>query len=250
VSYRYEQESKVLAVKSLTKIYDNKVLALDGVSFQLEDGQFMAVIGLSGSGKSTLANLLMRFYDPRQGAVRIGGTDLRDVSSVDLRQQIAVVTQETVLFNDTIRRNIELGRPGATDAEIRAAARHAHAHEFILAKPGGYDAVIGQSGITLSGGERQRIAIARAVLKNAPILLLDEATSALDSESERAVQAALDELMRGRTTICIAHRLSTIHKADVILVLHQGRIVERGTHHDLLALDGTYKKLHDLQMPA
>ncbi|MDH7502534.1 MAG: ATP-binding cassette domain-containing protein, partial [Verrucomicrobiota bacterium] len=228
----------------------NEKPVLKDISLRIAPGQLVAVVGASGSGKTSLANLLMRFYDPQHGAVRIGGVDLRDVAMQDLRSQIAVVTQESVLFNDTIRHNIALGRPGATNEEIEAAARHAHAHDFIMAKPGGYEAVVGQAGVTLSGGERQRIAIARAVLKNAPILILDEATSALDSESERAVQAALDDLMQGRTTICIAHRLSTIHKADVIVVLHEGRIVETGTHQQLLARGGTYRKLHDLQMPS
>src|SRR5207245_6584009 len=166
-----------------------------------------------GSGKTTLTNLLLRFYDPERGTVRIGGADLREVSTRDLRNQIAVVTQETVLFNETIRRNIELGRPGASDAEIEAAAKHAHALEFIREKSLGFDTVIGEKGVALSGGQRQRLAIARAILKDAPILVLDEATSALDSESERAVQAALEELMQGRTTICIAPPLTTIQQA-------------------------------------
>ena len=173
--------------------------------------------------------------------------DIREVATRDLRNQIAVVTQETILFNDTIRRNIELGRPGATNEEIIAAARHAYAYDFIMEKPKGFDTVIGEKGVTLSGGQRQRLAIARAVLKNAPILVLDEATSALDTESERAVQAALDELMKGRTTICIAHRLSTIFHADVIVVLDQGRIVETGNHDELVRRGGIYQKLYELQ---
>lgn len=226
--------------------YNEKPVLRD-INLRIAPGQLVAVVGASGSGKSSLANLLMRFYDPQRGAVRIGGVNVRDVAMKDLRDQIAVVTQETVLFNDTIKHNIALGKPGATDAEIETAARHAHAHEFIIGKPGGYEAIVGQAGVTLSGGERQRIAIARAVLKNAPILILDEATSALDSESERAVQEALDDLMRGRTTICIAHRLSTIRKADLIVVLDEGRIVETGTHQELLALNGTYRKLYELQ---
>jgi subfamily B ATP-binding cassette protein MsbA len=204
-------------------------------------------VGASGSGKTTMTSLLLRFYDPQQGVIRIGDTDIRDVSLRDLRSQIAVVTQETILFNDTIARNIELGRPGASRAEIEAAARHAHASEFIREKPQGFDTVVGEKGILLSGGQRQRIAIARAILKNAPILVLDEATSSLDTESERAVQAALDELMVGRTTLCIAHRLSTIQHADVIVVMAQGHIVETGTHEQLLARGGHYRRLYELQ---
>jgi subfamily B ATP-binding cassette protein MsbA len=182
--------------------------------------------------------------------VRIGDVDVRDVTTHDLRDQIAVVTQETILFNDTVRNNIELGRPGASNAEIEAAARHAFAHDFILEKEKGYDAIVGEKGVMLSGGQRQRLAIARAILKNAPILVLDEAMSALDTESERMVQAALEELMIGRTTICIAHRLSTVQKADLIVVLDQGRIVETGRHADLIRRGGVYQKLYELQFQA
>ena len=220
---------------------------LRNINLTVKAGQLVALVGASGSGKTTLANLLLRFYDPVRGAVKIGGVDLRDVSTRDLRNQIAVVAQENILFNDTIRRNIELGRLGATNEEIIAAAKHAHAYEFIMQKPEGFDTVIGEKGVSLSGGQRQRLAIARAVLKNAPILVLDEATSALDTESERAVQAALDELMKGRTTICIAHRLSTILHADVIVVLDQGKIVETGRHDELVKRGGIYQKLYELQ---
>jgi subfamily B ATP-binding cassette protein MsbA len=220
---------------------------LHNINLTVKAGQLVALVGASGSGKTTLANLLLRFYDPVRGVIKIGGVDLREVSTRDLRNQIAIVTQENILFNDTIRRNIELGRLGATNDEIVAAARHAYAYDFITQKPEGFDAVIGEKGVSLSGGQRQRLAIARAVLKNAPILILDEATSALDTESERAVQAALDELMKGRTTICIAHRLSTILHADVIVVLDQGRIVETGTHTELIQHGGIYQKLHELQ---
>lgn len=223
---------------------------LSDVNLRVKAGRFVALVGASGSGKTTLTNLLLRFYDPQQGAVRIGGTDIRDVLTSDLRGTMAVVTQETILFNDTIRENIRLGRPQATDAEIEAAARHAYASEFIVERPEGFEARIGEKGVLLSGGQRQRLAIARAILKDAPILVLDEATSSLDTESERAVQAALDELTKGRTTICIAHRLSTIQAADLIVVLDQGRVVEQGTHAELLARDGVYRRLYELQFNA
>ncbi len=226
--------------------YGEKV-ALDDIELQIKPGKLVALVGASGSGKTTLSNLLLRFYDPQRGIIRIGGVDIRDVTTRDLRNQIAVVTQETILFNDTIRKNIELGRPGASNDEIIAAARHAYAHDFIMEKPKGFDTIIGEKGVTLSGGQRQRLAIARAVLKNAPILVLDEATSALDTESERAVQSALDELMKGRTTFCIAHRLSTILHADEIVVLDQGRIVETGSHDELARRGGIYQKLYELQ---
>ena len=220
---------------------------LQGIHLRVKPVQLVALVGASGSGKTTVTNLLLRFYDPQHGAVRIGGTDVREFATSDLRGQIAVVTQETVLFNQSIARNIELGRPGASQAEIIEAARHANAYDFIMKKPNGFDTIVGEKGVLISGGERQRIAIARAILKNAPILLLDEATSSLDSESERAVQAALEGLMQGRTTICIAHRLSTIQKADCIVVLDGGRIVETGTHAELIQARGIYCKLHELQ---
>ena len=220
---------------------------LRGINLTVKAGQIVALVGASGSGKTTLANLLLRFYDPARGAIKIGGVDLRDISTRDLRNHIAVVAQENILFNDTIRRNIELGRLGATDDEIVTAAKHAYAFDFIEQKPQGFDTVIGEKGVVLSGGQRQRVAIARAVLKNTPILILDEATSALDTESERAVQAALDELMKGRTTICIAHRLSTILHANLIVVLDQGKIVETGTHAELVQRAGVYQKLYELQ---
>jgi subfamily B ATP-binding cassette protein MsbA len=226
--------------------YGEKPVLRD-IDLRIRPGQLVALVGSSGAGKTTLANLLLRFYDPTHGAIRIGGTDIREFATRDLRNQIAVVTQETILFNDTIHRNIELGRPGATNEEIIAAARHAHAYDFITQKPEGFDAVIGEKGVTLSGGQRQRLAIARAVLRNAPILILDEATSALDTESERAVQAALDALMHGRTTLCIAHRLSTILHADLIVVLDHGRIVETGRHAELVQRGGIYQKLYELQ---
>ncbi len=220
---------------------------LRNINLTVKAGQMVALVGASGSGKTTLANLLLRFYDPARGVVKIGGVDVREVRTAELRNQIAVVAQENILFNDTIRRNIELGRLGAKEDEIVAAATHAHALEFIAQKPQGFDTVIGEKGVSLSGGQRQRLAIARAVLKHAPILVLDEATSALDTESERAVQAALDELMKDRTTFCIAHRLSTILHADLIVVLDQGRIVEQGRHEELIQRGRVYHKLYELQ---
>jgi len=220
---------------------------LTDVELLAQPGQQIALVGASGSGKTTLTNLLLRFYDPDTGSIRIGGTDIRNVSLTNLRANIAVVTQETILFNESVRANIACGRPEATQAEVERAAKLAFAHEFISQMPQGYEAVVGEKGVMLSGGQRQRISIARAILKDAPILILDEATNALDTESERIVQSALEELMRGRTTFVIAHRLSTIQSATVIVVLDKGRIVERGTHAELLAKDGVYRKLHSLQ---
>jgi subfamily B ATP-binding cassette protein MsbA len=230
----------------LTFSYGEKPVVQD-FDLKVRAGRLVALVGSSGAGKTTVTNLLLRFHDPQTGRITIGGLDIKDVHTRDLRSQIAVVTQETVLFNDTIYNNIALGRPGATREEVLEAAKHAHAHEFITEKAEGYDAIIGEKGAMLSGGQRQRIAIARAIVKNAPILILDEATSSLDAESERAVQAALEELMVGRTTICIAHRLSTIQRADQIIVMEQGRIVETGTHSELLAGSGVYRRLYDLQ---
>jgi subfamily B ATP-binding cassette protein MsbA len=220
---------------------------LRNINLTVKAGQMVALVGASGSGKTTLANLLLRFYDPVRGTVKIGGVDLRDVRTSDLRNQVAVVAQENILFNDTVRRNIELGRLGASDQDIAAAARFAKADEFIAEKPEGFAMIVGEKGARLSGGQRQRLAIARAVLKNAPILILDEATSALDTEVERQVQAELDSLMQGRTTLCIAHRLSTIIHADVIVVLAEGRIMEQGRHEELIQRGGIYQKLYELQ---
>jgi subfamily B ATP-binding cassette protein MsbA len=220
---------------------------LRGINLTVKAGQVVALVGPTGSGKTTITNLVLRFYDPQHGVVRIGSVDIRDVAVKDLRQQIALVTQETILFNDTVRNNIALGRPGATDAEIEAAARHANAHDFIMQKPEGYNAIVGEKGAALSGGQRQRISIARAILKDAPILILDEATNQLDTEAERVVQEELEKLMQGRTTICIAHRLSTIQKADLIVVLDRSRIVETGKHAELIERGGLYQKLYQLQ---
>jgi len=232
VSFGYDNESRVV---------------LRDIDLHIAAGTMVALVGQSGGGKSTLTKLLPRFHDPTSGAVLWDGTDLRDVKLSSLRKQLALVTQETVLFNDTVRHNIAYGKPEATDAEIQEAARIALAHDFIREMPNGYDTIVGERGIFLSGGQRQRLAIARAILVNAPVLILDEATSALDAESERLVQRAIANLVRDRTTIVIAHRLSTVRRADVIVVMEAGRIIETGTHTELLARDGQYRKLYELQ---
>jgi subfamily B ATP-binding cassette protein MsbA len=224
-------------------------LVLKDVSFTVNAGQVIAIVGLSGAGKTTLVNLIPRFYDVSSGAIRIDGVDIRDVTLRSLRGNVGLVTQETVLFDDTIAANIAYGRPAATPAEIEAAARAAHAHDFITAMPGGYDTRIGERGQRLSGGQRQRLAIARAILRNSPILILDEATSSLDAESERLVQEALANLMRNRTSFVIAHRLSTVRRADKIVALENGRVAEIGRHEELLAREnGVYAKLYALQI--
>jgi len=226
-----------------------RAVALSDVSLEVPSGETLAIVGRSGSGKSTLVNLLPRFYDVDSGAVRIDGHDVRDYQLTNLREQIAVVSQDVVLFNDTIRNNITFGRAVA-DADIERAAEAAYILDFIRSQPGGLDAVVGDRGMLLSGGQRQRISIARALLKDAPILILDEATSALDTESERYIQAALAQLLRNRTTFVIAHRLSTIEQADRIIVLDAGAIVESGTHAQLLEYGGLYAQLHRLQFSA
>ena len=220
---------------------------LQGLDLTVPRGRVVAIVGSSGAGKSTLVNLLPRFYDVTGGALLIDGRDVRDVTLASLRAQIGLVTQEIILFDDTVRANIAYGRPETPEAEVIAAARAAHAHEFIAALPHGYHTMLGEAGHRLSQGQRQRVSIARALLRNAPILILDEATSSLDSESEREVQAALDNLMEGRTVFVIAHRLATVRRADQILVLDRGTIVESGTHVDLLTRGGAYARLHDLQ---
>jgi subfamily B ATP-binding cassette protein MsbA len=220
---------------------------LHGVSLTLRRGEVIALVGPSGAGKSTLVNLLPRFFDVTGGAILLDGKDVRDLTLASLRKQIGKVTQETVLFNDTVRNNIAYGRPDVAMAKIEDAAKAALAHDFILRLPQGYNTMIGERGTRLSGGERQRLAIARALLKNAPILILDEATSSLDTESEAAVQAALANLMEGRTVLVIAHRLSTVRRADRIAVLEDGRITQMGSHDELLAQGGTYSRLYHLQ---
>ncbi len=232
VSFNYQSEEKII-IKDL--------------DLEIPKGSMVALVGESGGGKSSLIKLIQRLYDPSRGAIFWDETDLRDAKLASLKKQIALVTQETVLFNDTIRYNISYGNPNASDEDVIQAAQIAFAHEFIEELPKGYETIVGERGIFLSGGQRQRIAIARAVLVNAPVLILDEATSALDTESERLVQKALVNLMQNKTSIVIAHRLSTVRKADKIVVMARGRIVETGTHAELLEKGGVYKKLYELQ---
>jgi len=220
---------------------------LKGINLNVRRGEVVALVGPSGAGKSTMMNLLPRFFDVSEGAILVDGHDVRDLTLASLRKQIGKVTQETVLFNDTVRNNIAYGQPDVPMARIEAAARAALAHDFILRMPDGYDTMIGERGTRLSGGERQRLAIARAILKNAPLLVLDEATSALDTESEAAVQAALANLMQGRTVLVIAHRLSTVRRADRIAVIEHGKLTELGSHDELVALGGTYNRLYRMQ---
>ncbi|CAN5501189.1 ABC transporter ATP-binding protein [soil metagenome] len=236
-----------ISVQNVSFAYNADTPVLRDISFDLPKGKTIALVGSSGGGKSTIADLIPRFYDPTEGQILIDGVDMRDCTVASLREQMGIVTQESILFNDTISNNIAFGST-ATEAEIMEAARIANAHTFIMEQPDGYQTMIGDRGGKLSGGQRQRISIARAILKNPPILILDEATSALDTESEKLVQEALTRLMTNRTTLVIAHRLSTIQHADEILVVNQGRIVERGRHDELLLLDeGFYRKLSTMQ---
>ncbi|WP_103333072.1 ABC transporter transmembrane domain-containing protein [Pseudotabrizicola formosa] len=221
--------------------------ALDAVSLHVRPGETVALVGPSGAGKTTILQLLLRFYDPQQGAVRLDGVDLRDLDRTDFRQSLSLVPQDPVIFASSARDNIRFGRPSASDAEVEAAARAAAAHDFISLLPQGYDTYLGERGVMLSGGQKQRIAIARAILRDAPVLLLDEATSALDAESERLVQSAVETLAIGRTTLVVAHRLATVKRADRIVVFDQGRIVAQGKHDDLVAQGGLYARLARLQ---
>src|SRR2546425_123272 len=246
---RLETFTRALAFERVDFRYgDADEMTLKEISLEIRKGEVVAFVGMSGAGKSTLMDLVPRFHDVTAGRITLDGRDLRDVTQASLRAQLGVVTQETFLFSDTIRYNIAYGRPDATFEEIVRAARQAHAHDFTLACPDGYDTLVGERGVRLSGGQRQRIAIARAFLKNPPILILDEATSDLDAESEFMVQQALAELMRGRTVLAIAHRLATVRNADRIVVVHDGRIAEIGRHEELIALDGIYRRLYALQM--
>ncbi len=230
------------------KYQDEKTASLAELNLKVEPNRIVALIGPTGSGKTSLINLIPRFYDVTEGAVFVDGVDVRKMDLKALRRQIGIVLQTSLLFSDTIKANIAYGRPDATEDEVFAAARAAQAHEFIEGFPNGYETIVGERGVTLSGGQRQRVAIARALLMNPRILILDDSLSSVDTQTEKLIQAALDSLMEGRTTFVIAHRLSTVRRADMILVMDKGRIVERGTHHELLSQGGLYKEIHDLQL--
>ncbi len=247
-AYHLDSFNNTIEFKKVSFTYNNEVdTILTDVSFTIKKGKVVALVGESGAGKSTIADLVPRFYDVKNGAILIDGHDLREVSTKSLRNLMGIVTQETILFNDTIRANIAYGLPEVDDSDVFSAAKTANAYDFILEQPDGFDTIIGDKGVRLSGGQRQRLAIARAVLDNPPILILDEATSSLDTRSEKLVQEALERLMNDRTVLVIAHRLSTIQKADKIIVLEKGRITESGTHKNLLDKSGLYKRLYEYQ---
>ncbi|HZS46022.1 MAG TPA: ABC transporter transmembrane domain-containing protein [Blastocatellia bacterium] len=229
------------------KYQDNSGPVLRGINLSVKAGEVVAIVGVSGSGKTTLTNLLMRYFDLQEGQILIDGIDIRDIKLSNLRKQIGLVTQEVILFNDTVRNNLAYGQPDVSQEQLEAAARAALVHDFVIERPEGYDTQIGERGVQFSGGQRQRLAIARAIMKNAPVLILDEATSSLDTESEAQVQRALSNLLRGKTTIVIAHRLSTIRRADKIVVMEDGNIVEVGKHEELIGKRGVYRRLYDLQ---
>jgi subfamily B ATP-binding cassette protein MsbA len=241
-----EHFNDCIEYRTVSFAYDREPV-LKNINLKIQKGKTIALVGPSGGGKSTFADLIPRFYDPTQGEVLIDGVSLRDYDIESLRKHMGVVTQESILFNDTIFNNIAFGMENASEEKVMEAAKVANAHDFIMQTENGYDTMIGDRGSKLSGGQRQRIAIARAVLKNPPILILDEATSALDSESEKLVQDALTRLMKHRTSIVIAHRLSTIQHADEIVVIQNGHIVERGKHQELILRDGMYRKLSEIQ---
>jgi len=233
VSFRYEGEKR---------------FALTGIDLEVEPNRIVALIGQTGSGKTSLVNLIPRFYDVTEGAVKVDGVDVRRADLDSLRRRIGIVLQTPLLFSDTIGANIAYGRPEAGEEEVMAAAKASQAHEFILALPNGYETIVGERGVTLSGGQRQRVAIARALLMDPRILILDDSTSSVDPRTEKLIQEALENLMQGRTTFVIAHRLATVRRADLILVMDQGHIVERGTHEELIVRGGLYRTIHDLQL--
>jgi ATP-binding cassette subfamily B protein len=230
------------------KYQNERTASLDGINLRVESNRLIALIGPTGSGKTSLVNLIPRFYDVSEGSVLVDGHDVREVDLITLRRQIGIVLQTSLLFSESIKNNIAYGRPDATMDEVVAAAKAAQAHEFIEGLPNGYETVVGERGVTLSGGQRQRVAIARALLMNPRILILDDSLSSVDTQTEKLIQAALDTLMEGRTTFVIAHRLSTVRRADLILVMDKGRIIQRGTHEELLRDGGLYKEIHDLQL--
>jgi ATP-binding cassette, subfamily B, bacterial MsbA len=243
----FKEPVREISYEDVRFSYDGSREVLHGISFRVNRGEVVALVGASGSGKTTLSSLLMRFYDPTTGAIRMNGKDIRDLDLVSLRNKIGIVTQETILFNGTVRENIAYSNLNLTLEEVKAAAKTAYADHFIETLSEGYDTPLGERGLKLSGGQRQRLAIARALAKNPEVLVFDEATSHLDTESEREVQNALENAMQGRTVLVIAHRLSTIQRADRILVFHEGKIIQQGTNDSLLKEGGVYKKLYDLQ---